>query len=106
MVANLVDNALRHNLSGRMVEVSTISTPGRATLSINNTGPVVPPAEIERILEPFQQVGSERVRHSDGHGLGLAIVQAIAQAHGAILTARARPQGGLEVQVSFPSSNT
>jgi signal transduction histidine kinase len=106
LVANLIDNAMRHNVSGGRIEISTISAPGRATLLVNNTGPVVPPAEIERLLQPFQQVGGERVRHSDGHGLGLAIVRAIAQAHGATLTARARPEGGLEVQVGFPSSDT
>lgn len=105
LVANLVDNALHHNTNGGTVEISTISTSGRATLSITNTGPVVPAAEIERLLRPFQQAGSERVRHSDGHGLGLAIVRAVAQAHGATLTAQPGREGGLEIQVSFPSSS-
>ena len=101
LVANLVDNAVRHNIDRRKVEISTISAPGRATLSVSNTGPVVPPAEIERLFQPFQQIGSERVRHTDGHGLGLAIVRAIAEAHGANVTARARPEGGLEIEVAF-----
>jgi signal transduction histidine kinase len=71
---------------------------------VNNTGPVVPPAEVERLFQPLQQIGSERVRHPGGHGLGLAIVQAIAEAHGANVTAHARPEGGLDIQVTFPST--
>jgi signal transduction histidine kinase len=105
LVANLVDNAVRHNVPGGTVEISTISAPGRATVSVTNGGPVVPSAEVERLMQPFQQIGSERVGHTDGHGFGLAIVRAIAQAHGADLTARARPEGGLEIEVSFTSSN-
>ena len=104
LVANLVDNALRHNTTGGVVELSTASAPGRATVSVSNTGPEVPPSEVERLFQPLQQAGSDRVRHSDGHGLGLAIVRAIAHAHEADLTARARPEGGLQIQVSFRSA--
>jgi signal transduction histidine kinase len=106
LVANLVDNALRHNLHGGSVDVSTMSDSGRARLCVSNTGPVVPPAEVERLFQPLQQIGSERVGHTDGHGLGLAIVQAIAHAHGAKVIATARPEGGLEIDVSFTSSVT
>jgi len=105
LVANLIDNAMFHNMTGGTVEVSTTSAPERLTISVSNTGPMVPPAEVERLFQPFQRVGSERVRHGDGHGLGLAIVQAITQAHGAKLSARPRPKGGLEIQVTFTSSN-
>jgi len=105
LVANLVDNAVLHNMTGGRVEISTISVPGRATISVSNTGPVVPPAEVERLFQPLQQIGSERVRHTDGHGLGLAIVRAIAQAHSAEVTARPRPEGGLEIQLTFSAPN-
>jgi signal transduction histidine kinase len=68
---------------------------------------VIPPAEVDRLFQPFQRLGDERVRRQDGdrggHGLGLAIVRAIAVAHGAELTARARPEGGLEITVIFPA---
>ncbi len=104
LVANLVDNALRHNVTGGRVEISTTSAPGRAIVSLSNTGPVVPPSEVERLFQPLQQIGSERVRQTSGHGLGLAIVRAIAQTHGATVTTRARSEGGLEIEVSFPSS--
>jgi signal transduction histidine kinase len=101
LVANLVDNALRHNGPGGTIEVVTRSVGGQAHLFVSNTGPVVPPEDIDRLFQPFQQVGSERVRNATGHGLGLAIVQAIAEAHGAKITARPRPEGGLDVDVSF-----
>ena len=71
-------------------------------MSITNTGPAVPPEEIERLFQPFQRLGGARTRHDSGHGLGLSIVHAIANAHDAELTARARPQGGLTIEVSFP----
>lgn len=105
LLANLVDNAVRHNMTGGTIELSTVSAPARATFTVSNTGPVVPPAELERLFQPLQQIGSERVRHADGHGLGLAIVRAIAQAHGADVAARARPEGGLDIEVIFTSSS-
>jgi signal transduction histidine kinase len=98
LVANLIDNAARHNVPGGRVEVTT-GEPTR--LTVTNTGPVVPPDQIERLFEPFQRLGAQRVGHPDGHGLGLAIVRAIATAHGAHVTADANPGGGLTVTVNF-----
>lgn len=97
LVTNLVDNALRHNVSGGNVEVATVAAPGRATLSEHNTGPVISSDEVERLFQPLQQMGGERVSHTNGHGLGLSIVRAIARAHGAIITAIPRSEGGLDV---------
>jgi signal transduction histidine kinase len=107
LVANLVDNALRYNVVGGWVSVSTRRADGRAVLSVRNTGPVIPPQEVGRLFEPFRRLGDERVSRpaggrGAGHGLGLAIVRAIASAHGAALTAHARPEGGLDIEVSFP----
>jgi signal transduction histidine kinase len=102
MVANLIDNALRHNVADGHIEITTRMTDGQATLAVRNTGIVIAPAEVERLSRPFQRLGTERLRHGDGHGLGLAIVYAIARAHNASLAARVRPEGGLDVEVSFP----
>jgi signal transduction histidine kinase len=99
LVANLVDNALRHNVAGGWIEVATGTTGGRAAISVRNTGPVVPPDHLERLFQPFQQLGAQRT--GGGHGLGLAIVRAIAQAHGATVVPRARPEGGLDIEVRF-----
>ena len=101
LIANLIDNAIRHNTPGGHIDIRTGTHERRAFVSISNTGPAVPPEEIERLFQPFQRLGSARTRHNNGHGLGLSIVQAIATAHDATLTTRARPQGGLSVEVSF-----
>ncbi len=102
LVANLVDNALRHNAAGGRIEIATTATAGRATITVRNTGPVIPPSELERLFQPFQKLGIQRIRHTDGHGLGLAIVRAIVRAHGATLIRHARPEGGLNIEVNFP----
>jgi signal transduction histidine kinase len=102
LVANLIDNALRHNTPGGTVEVSTSAEQGQARITVRNTGPVIAPAEVERLFQPFQRLGGQRVRHDGGHGLGLAIVRAIVRAHGAAIEARARPGGGLEIDVRMP----
>jgi signal transduction histidine kinase len=98
LVANLVDNAIRHNTEGGRVEVETSGT----RIAVRNTGAVVPPDEVERLFVPFQRLRRQRVRHADGHGLGLAIVRAIATAHGATVTTQAPATGGLDIVVTFP----
>lgn len=104
LVSNLVDNALRHNRTDGTVEVTTGQLPGgRATITVGNTGPTIQPDEVDRLFQPFQQAGAQRLRHNDGHGLGLAIVAAIARTHQATITAHPRPRGGLDIAVSFPT---
>ena len=102
LVANLIDNAIRHNLPGGQAEVSTALTTAGAVVSVSNTGTLVPPDAVQDLFQPFRQLGTQRTRHGEGYGLGLAIVRAIADAHGAALTARARPAGGLDIEVTFP----
>jgi signal transduction histidine kinase len=87
---------------GGRIEVATATIDGGARIVVRNSGPVVPPAEVDRLFEPFQQLDGRRIRHGEGYGLGLAIVRAIADAHGAALVAQARPAGGLDVAVTFP----
>jgi len=99
LVANLVDNAIRHNVPGGQVDVATSGT----SITVRNTGATIPSGEVDRLFEPFQRLRRDRVRQPDGHGLGLAIVRAIAVAHGATITARAPDSGGLDVEVAFPA---
>jgi signal transduction histidine kinase len=106
LVANLIDNALRHNNPAGSIDISTISAQGRATITVTNTGPTVPPIKIDRLFQPFQQADSPRTGHTGGHGLGLAIVGAIAKAHHAKITAHPRPHGGLDIAVAFDSPGT
>jgi len=103
LVANLLDNALRHNIAGGHVEVKV----GGNVLSVSNDGPVVPVEEIDGLFQPFRQLEGERVGGTGGHGLGLAIVRAIADAHSATLTAEPRSTGGgLHITVTFRRDST
>ncbi|MCP9952123.1 sensor histidine kinase [Actinomadura madurae] len=103
LVANLVDNAMRYNVPGGSVDVTTGTRDGQAVISVSNTGPVVPPEQVARLLEPFQRL--DRSARGDGHhGLGLSIVHAIVLAHGGTLNASPRQDGGLVVEAAFPAA--
>ena len=106
-VANLIDNALRHNVGDGTVWVTAGMADGRAALTVANTGPVIAPGEADRLLIPFHRGGPagspHRAAHSDGLGLGLPIVRAIAIAHGASFTIIPRADGGLTAKLVFPA---
>jgi len=128
LAANLADNAIRYNVTGGRVEISTGDRDGRAFLAVSNTGPVIPPDQLSRLFQPFQRLEPGRAAPGGaagrngagtgrdgagagrdgagagrgGLGLGLAIVSAIAAAHGAELHAVTRAAGGLAVEVVFP----
>ncbi len=102
LVANLIDNAIRHNVASGGIDVTARTTAGAAVLSVANDGLVIPVEELERLQGPFERLGTART--GDGHGLGLSIMHAIVAAHEAQLTISARPEGGLAVEVRFPPS--
>ena len=105
LAANLADNAIRYNVAGGRVEIGTGDRDGRAFLAVSNTGPVIPPDQLGRLFQPFQRLDPGRSGSGPergGLGLGLAIVSAIAAAHGAELRAVTRAAGGLTVEVVFP----
>jgi signal transduction histidine kinase len=102
LVANLVENAVNHNMVGGHVQISTDTTDGKAVLTVSNTGLVIPSEEIDRLFQPFQRLDPRRTHHNNGHGLGLAIVKAIAATHDAIITAHPQPEGGLSLTATFP----
>jgi signal transduction histidine kinase len=102
LAANLVGNAMRYNILRGWVKVVTTTRAGHAVLAVSNSGPVVPSDQLGRLVQPFQQLGANRTGHGAGLGLGLSIVDAIATAHNAALSVRARLDGGLAVEVCFP----
>jgi signal transduction histidine kinase len=101
LIDNLIDNAIRHNIPRGRVEITTGTRDRHTFLAITNTGPIVPTEQIQRLFQPFQRLGAARTQHNSGHGLGLSIVQAIANAHRSELNAHARPEGGLTIEISF-----
>ena len=103
LVANLVGNAIRHNVDGGTVNLSTETRDGQAVLVVSNTGPKIAAHELERLFQPFQRLDPTRSTGTSGFGLGLSIVQAIADAHDATIAADALPDGGLHIEVGFPS---
>jgi signal transduction histidine kinase len=105
LIANLLDNAIRHNIAQGQVEITTGTRHQHAFLTVANSGPTIPPDDVPRLLQPFQRLHGARTTHDAGNGLGLAIVDAIAAAHRATLSAQPRPEGGLSVEVIFPSTS-
>ncbi|MER7568869.1 HAMP domain-containing sensor histidine kinase [Streptomyces sp. NPDC097941] len=101
LVANLVDNAIRHNHPDGHVEITTQNSGTQVTLAVTNSGPVIRDNQIQRLFHPFQKLAPDRNGHCEGYGLGLAIVHAVTHAHHATLTASAPPEGGLSITVRF-----
>jgi signal transduction histidine kinase len=103
MVANLIDNAVRHNNSGGWIGIRTTQRSEGAVFEVANTGAIVAPEQIPTLFEPFARA-KQRLDSADGVGLGLSIAGAIAGAHNATITTRPRPGGGLEMSVTIPTS--
>jgi signal transduction histidine kinase len=97
LVANLVENAVRHNEPGGSVLVTVRPT----LIRVENTGRTIAPDDVRRLAEPFERL--HRDCDGPGAGLGLSIVRAVADAHAARLDLRPRAGGGLVVEVAFGS---
>jgi len=104
MVANVVDNAVRHNVAGGTVRITTELDGDRIRLVVDNGGALIDAVRTQHLGEPFQRLGADRVADGDGVGLGLSIVKAIVSAHGGTLELRARPTGGLQVVIELPAA--
>jgi len=105
VIGNLVENAVRYNVPGGWVEVTTSSdgleSPQTVHLTVVNSGASVQPDEVEGLFDAFRRGGRARTG-SRGAGLGLSIVRAIVDAHHGSIEATAEPAGGLRVAVSLP----
>ena len=100
LVANLVDNAERYNLADGTISISTTTDNRTSLVRVVNTGPVVPPDQVDRLFLPFTRL-DDRTRH-DGFGLGLALVSSITAVHGGTVDATAMPAGGLDITIRLP----
>ena len=108
LVANLVQNAVRHNQEGGWLRVRTGTDGSTSTLSVANGGPVLDPDQVPALFEPFRRLSADgrqpadRVDSSRGVGLGLSIVRAVAVAHRGGVQAEPLTSGGLIVKVRLP----
>jgi two-component system sensor kinase ParS len=100
---NLLQNAIRH--AGRQVQVSLISPGAREyVLIVDDDGPGIPPADRERIFEPFIRLDESRDRGTGGVGLGLAIVSRVARWHNGTVQASDSPLGGARFVVAWKTA--
>jgi signal transduction histidine kinase len=100
VVGNLVRNAVAYNRHGGTVVVRTRRRGDVVHLEVENDGPVVPPEVVAALFGRFVR----RAPSDDGHGLGLAVCEAITRTHGGSISAVARSEGGLHVTVELPAA--
>ena len=103
LVANLVENAVRHNRPGGWLEVETGRAGVVSVVRVANGGAPIPPDQVDALFEPFRRLNGDRTGSTRGVGLGLSIVRSVATVHGGQAEARALPAGGLEVTVGLPA---
>ena len=96
---NLIENALRY---GGSAEIEVSDTPQRLRIAVLDRGPGIPPAELERVFEPFYRLDASRNLDQGGTGLGLSIARDVVQTHGGSITLRNRPEGGLIAELRLP----
>jgi signal transduction histidine kinase len=109
LTQNLLDNAIRYNLPEHgQITITTGTVDDHAQLTVENTGPPVPPYELPSLFEPFRRLATtERIATrsgTHGAGLGLSIVRSVAHAHGGDVNAFPREDGGLTVRVRLPAA--
>ncbi|KQN75415.1 histidine kinase [Duganella sp. Leaf61] len=113
LMRNLVDNAIKYTPAGGTVDIELrripaeakvkgVAGPGRVLLSVEDSGPGIPPDERERVFSRFYRVPGSQ---AGGSGLGLAIIKSIAERHGAVLTLDSSERlGGLKIKIDFPET--
>lgn len=101
VLENLVNNALKF---GTRARARAFGRDGMAIIEIDDDGPGIPLADIERAFEPFHRLETSRNRDTGGLGLGLSVARAIARSHGGDVVLANRPEGGLRATLSLPLS--
>jgi signal transduction histidine kinase len=99
MLSNLVENAIKHCPPGTTVEISAQSAPSGRKLLVSDNGPGIDPTDHERIFHRFFR--AEKSRNSPGNGLGLALVKAITEMHGASIEVSDNDPG-TSFEINFP----
>ncbi|MFD2078295.1 two-component system, OmpR family, sensor histidine kinase KdpD [Actinopolymorpha cephalotaxi] len=100
-VANIVENAVRHNPTGEPVLLTASALRGQVEIRVADRGPGVPDEAKDHIFEPFQRLGDAPA--GTGVGLGLAVARGFAEANGGTLYAEDTPAGGLTMVLTLPA---
>jgi len=103
VAGNLVENAVRHNVTAGWVRIGTGLQARSAELCVSSSGPEIAPDRVEELFEPFRRGPVDRTADTPGSGLGLSIVRAVVHAHGGTVAAEPVPGGGLTVTVHLPT---
>lgn len=103
IIFNLVENAIKYNISGGNVQVLLFEREGKVHIMVDDTGEGVPPEKLEHIFDRFYRVDESRTGEQSGSGLGLSIVLDAAEKNGGTVTAENREEGGMRFHVSFPA---
>lgn len=103
-LGNLVNNAISYGGAARLTLIppSGGEKGGVARIEIDDDGPGIPTADLERVFQPFQRLEVSRNRETGGTGLGLPIARDILRAHGGDVTLANRPAGGVKAVVTLP----
>lgn len=105
-VSNLVENALRHTPSGGRIAVQARGFPDRWAIEVQDSGPGIPPQHLPHLFDRFYRVDAARSPGTDGVGLGLSIVKAIADLHGGTVRATNTPGAGACFTLECPCRRT
>jgi two-component system cell cycle sensor histidine kinase PleC len=103
ILINLLSNAVRHTSRGGAVVVgSRFAAAGGLEIFVADTGVGIPAADLERVLQPFEQVTRGQSRPQEGTGLGLSIVKQLVELHGGALTLESEVGRGTTVTFTLP----
>jgi signal transduction histidine kinase len=98
-LSNLVENAVKY---GQRARVSLAKQAGELIVTIDDDGPGIPTAELDRVFDPFYRLETSRSRETGGTGLGLTVARSTIRAHGGDIRLANRTGGGLSVTVTLP----
>ncbi len=106
VLANLLENALRHSPPGGTVHVGAQGRNGHTQIEVLDEGPGIPPEEAGRVFERFYRADATPSRRDGGSGLGLAIARWIVDLHGGEIRAERGEPGGCRMVVTLPQGQT
>src|SRR4029077_8281852 len=100
-----LENAVGYSPEGGTVAVSVSHDDNGTTIEVADTGPGIPPGDLQRVFERFYRVDKSRVRNPGGTGIGLAIVKNLVELHGGEARVENRPEGGARFVITIPAGS-